>query len=282
MKISNKYVAALIQGGIATVLASVCYAIASVAFSSLVQSVFLWLVVGVAIRGGGAVLAAQLWCKIDKATLKKPVASLIAFVGAFIHTALAMMVSLGAPGIVVGFAIMYVIALLILRYGVNHNAANVGVQGNAATDGAFVNMANVGQPATGFVGMANQIPHDQIANGDGLSAAILNAVRGCLKAPLTAVLCGREQMVITESNGVYTIEGVVHSQNGFGAMIATDFRVTAYCNNGYWVITSCEVGKKAATAYAKSFAKNYAIISICVVALGLVGTFFLFFIFGLF
>ena len=68
-------------------------------------------------------------------------------------------------------------------------------------------------------------------------------------------------------------------QNGFGAMIATDFCVTAYCNNGYWVITSCEVGKKAAKAYGKNFATIFAVIMIGSIVFGLAITFLLNFIF---
>ena len=114
----------------------------------------------------------------------------------------------------------------------------------------------------------------------GLSAAILNAIRPQLKAPMTAVLCEQEQMVITNNNGEYDIRGFVNSQNSYGALIATDFAVKARYYNGSWVISSVSVGKLAAKNYAKSFVSNYIAISIFVAVMGALGYFILKLAFG--
>ena len=106
---------------------------------------------------------------------------------------------------------------------------------------------------------------------DSLLAAVLNAIRPQLKAPMTAVLCEREQMSITNNNSEYDIRGFVNSQNSYGAMIATDFAVKARYYNGSWVISKVTVGKLAAKNYAKTFLSNYIAISIFVGIMGLLG-----------
>ena len=117
-------------------------------------------------------------------------------------------------------------------------------------------------------------------NMDGLSAAILNAIRPSLKAPLTAVLCTPEQMKITNNGGVYDVQGFVNSQNSYGAMIATDFTAKAQYVNGNWMILSSTIGVQNAKNYAKSFASNYIVISIFTGVMGLLGYFILKMIFG--
>lgn len=106
---------------------------------------------------------------------------------------------------------------------------------------------------------------------DALSISLLNAIRPSLKAPMTAILCDREQMVITNSNGVYEIQGYVNSQNSYGAMIATDFTAKASFVNGMWSISNVTVGKKVAQGFAKNFASNYIAISIFVGLMSLLG-----------
>ena len=108
-------------------------------------------------------------------------------------------------------------------------------------------------------------------NLDALSENLLKAIKPSLKAPLTAVLCSKEEMRITNQNGEYHIEGYVNSQNSYGAMISTDFTATARYSNGTWVITGATVGVKNAKRYAKNFAVNYIVISIFVAVMGLLG-----------
>ena len=117
----------------------------------------------------------------------------------------------------------------------------------------------------------NPQPNPQAGPTDALSIAILNAIRPSLKAPMTAVLCSPEQMVVTDNNGELTIQGIVHSQNSYGAMIATDFSVQARNINGTWSVYGVSVGKQAAKNYAKNFAANYIAISIFVAVMGLLG-----------
>lgn len=110
---------------------------------------------------------------------------------------------------------------------------------------------------------------------ESLSDSILKAVKPFLKAPATASLCGNEELNITCDNDVYTIEGYVNSQNSYGAMIGTDFTVTARFQDGGWVLSKPVIGVKNAKKNAKAFASNYLIISIFVAAMGLLGYFLL-------
>lgn len=109
------------------------------------------------------------------------------------------------------------------------------------------------------------------ADIEALRISLLNAIRPSLKAPMTAVLCDPEQMVITNNNGVYEIQGYVNSHNSYGAMIATDFTAKANTINGIWTISNVTVGKKAAQGFAKSFVSNYIAISIFVALMGIIG-----------
>lgn len=134
--------------------------------------------------------------------------------------------------------------------------------GSAFCDGCGTRIASAAAPA-GYGQQSGQM--------DALSMAILNAIRPSLKAPMTAILCDREQMVITQNNGEYIIQGLVHSQNSYGAMIATDFCVRARYVNGAWSVYGVSIGTQAAKNYTKSFVSNYIAISIFVTIMGLLG-----------
>lgn len=58
-----------------------------------------------------------------------------------------------------------------------------------------------------------------------------NVKRG-LKAPATAVFCKSDELQITELEGVYTVSGWVDSQNSYGAMIRTPFKLKMKNENG--------------------------------------------------
>lgn len=134
---------------------------------------------------------------------------------------------------------------------------------------AFTNTNASGIPAQPVT--PNQTPFTQTPPPDmsGLLVAVLNAIRPQLKAPLTATLCEQEHMMITNNNGEYEIQGFVNSQNSYGAMIATDFAVTARFSNGTWTILKTSIGVKAAKNFAKSFASNYIAISVFSIVMGL-------------
>ena len=110
-----------------------------------------------------------------------------------------------------------------------------------------------------------------------LRAFLLNAVKPHLRAPFSAVLCEKEQLVLTGGyNGQYTITGLVHSQNAYGAMIATDFSVQAAYFNGMWTLQGVKVGALAAKQFAKNFATNYLAYTL----IGVGTTVLLFILFG--
>lgn len=55
-----------------------------------------------------------------------------------------------------------------------------------------------------------------------------------LKSPATAQFCDLEEMTITKDNGAYIISGYVDSQNSYGAMIRTPYKLTVFKENGTW------------------------------------------------
>lgn len=133
----------------------------------------------------------------------------------------------------------------------------------ASNYGGFNN--SVGQnPNT--VNMPDMSDEDQ----DELSKAILGAIRPSLKAPMTAVLCNKEDMVIIQNGNEYIVEGYVNSQNSYGAMIATDFTAKLIKQNDQWITVGTQVGVKNAKKYAKNFAANYIVISIFTAVGGLI------------
>lgn len=105
-----------------------------------------------------------------------------------------------------------------------------------------------------------------------LSEALLNSIRPNLKAPTTATLCEANQLVMTPiGEGIYKVEGYVYSQNGYGAMISTDFSANATLNHGHWEIRNIILGTKKAKNFAKNFIVWFIILSIFTTLAGLMG-----------
>ena len=77
-------------------------------------------------------------------------------------------------------------------------------------------------------------------------------VRSGLKAPLTAVFCKPEELMIKECEGVYTVSGYVDSQNSYGAMIRTRMTIKMIKENGKFV-SKTNIGLMG----TKHFAANY-------------------------
>ena len=118
--------------------------------------------------------------------------------------------------------------------------------------------------------------HDN--NMDVLCSSLLNAIKPCLKAPLTAVLCSPEELTITKvsNNGEYNIVGYVNSQNSYGALIKTDVTATAIrLSDGTWVIGKTTVGVQTSKNNAKNFFVNYIVLSIFTGIMGLLGYYIL-------
>lgn len=109
---------------------------------------------------------------------------------------------------------------------------------------------------------------------------IAPSVKSQLKAPLTAVMCEPDALSVTSlGDNQYKAEGIVNSQNSYGAMIATDFSATVRENSdGTCSVISCTVGAKAAAQQAKQGAANYGIAIIWT----LLGTAFFYFIYKAF
>jgi hypothetical protein len=70
--------------------------------------------------------------------------------------------------------------------------------------------------------------------GDELGAWVVcqQQMDEMLKAPATAEYPSRSEVSIRKSGGTYTVRGWVDSQNGFGALVRTDFICTAISTGG--------------------------------------------------
>lgn len=55
-----------------------------------------------------------------------------------------------------------------------------------------------------------------------------------LKAPATAQFCSLEEMTVTSMGDVYVVSGYVDSQNSYGAIVRTPFKITVFKDNGIW------------------------------------------------
>lgn len=102
---------------------------------------------------------------------------------------------------------------------------------------------------------------------------IMPSVKSQLKAPITAVFCQPSELRVTGGyDGTYTVEGMVNSQNSFGAMIATDFKCSVRCYNDRYSVVSCTVGQQAAIQEAKASAGRW--IWAIIITLGLSAFFY--------
>ena len=133
------------------------------------------------------------------------------------------------------------------------------------------------QPIYGVPQQPNVNPRMELPGSlDDLHAVLLGAIRPSLRAPATAILCTKEELRITPlPNGMFQVEGYVNSQNGYGALIATDFSATVAFNGTQWIVINISVGQRFARNYAKNFAVNYIVISIFVAVMGILGYFIL-------
>lgn len=86
---------------------------------------------------------------------------------------------------------------------------------------------------------------------DSVTEALLKAVKPHLKAPLTAVLCDKDELVFVKDLGndkMYIAKGYVNSQNSYGAMIKTDFAIGIMWEEDHWVTEVAQVGAAAQAA----------------------------------
>ena len=97
---------------------------------------------------------------------------------------------------------------------------------------------------------------------------IAPSVKSQLKAPLTAVFCTPEELIVTSTGSdTYSVEGIVNSQNSYGAMISTDFSGTVKVSEDQYTLISCNVGQKQAVQQAKTSAGNWVMAIISTIAL---------------
>ena len=108
-----------------------------------------------------------------------------------------------------------------------------------------------------------------------IMSVVKPAVCAQLKSPASALFPVDMISIVGDDMRGYRVEGFVDSQNSYGAMIRTDFSATVGVENGFPVVRSAVVGKKAATQSAKNFGASY-LVALLLTAVG--GAFFYFII----
>lgn len=278
-KRKNSFLQAMIVGGIATVLVyflnTMIFAPVGhmVTYGSYFMAMCVNLIFDMILGFGGVVLAALVYCKL---IAKRPMPVGISMASGAIGCGGSIIVNkivyaLGAGmlntlvTLILNFSLFTVASLLIVKKvsaGQTEQVVNFAVNAQPAS---------VAQPVQIYP-EGNVVPvRAEVAGLEGLSECLLKAIKPTLRAPMTAVLCSEEEMTIMENNGVYTISGYVNSQNGYGAMIMTDFTATARRAGDTWAVGNVRVGVKTAKNNAKSFFANYIAISIFVGVMGLLG-----------
>ena len=97
-----------------------------------------------------------------------------------------------------------------------------------------------------------------------------------LKSPASATFCELEEMTVAFVDGNYIVSGYVDSQNSYGAMIRSPFKLTVYKQDGIWQAANKFVSTSA-TIGARVFSKTllYWIIGIILSAASFVVIYYL-------
>lgn len=105
---------------------------------------------------------------------------------------------------------------------------------------------------------------------DEIMKVVKPAICNQLKSPASAQFPAELLSIIGDDERGYQVSGFVDSQNSYGAMIRNDFTANVVIENGFLVVKSASVGKKANAARAKQFGVNYIVISICTIIIAAV------------
>lgn len=120
----------------------------------------------------------------------------------------------------------------------------------------------------------NKIRQEQISKLDNieeientkeqLMPIIEPIIKPLLKSPISAVFCEpKELLIVYDIDNIYNIHGYVNSQNGYGAMIKTGFKVRAKYINNKWEIISSGMENQ----FVKAIASNYIVAIIITIIL---------------
>ncbi len=107
-----------------------------------------------------------------------------------------------------------------------------------------------------------------------IMAVVKPVICSQLKSPASAQFPVDMISIVGDDERGYRVEGVVDSQNSYGALIRTDFTAEVAVVNGFPSVKSSTVGVKKAVNDAKIFGVNYLLVTI----IAIIGGVFLFFV----
>ena len=136
---------------------------------------------------------------------------------------------------IITFAVFFVFAL-ILDKNVD-NAESGEVQNNTPQKPKIIaNETMSAQAQYAFNEKLSQLKETATIIDDMVEAKLFaQAIElQLLKAPATAQFCSLEEMTVTSSGDAYIVSGYVDSQNSYGAIVRTPFKITVFKENGVW------------------------------------------------
>ena len=138
-------------------------------------------------------------------------------------------------GYIITFGVFFGFAIIMDKNIDNKNSVNDKT--TPQTPKAIANEGMSAQAQFTFNEKIAQIKETAIQIDDMVEAKLFaQAVElQLLKAPATAQFCSLEEMTVTTTTGdIYVVSGYVDSQNSYGAIVRTPFKITVFKDNGVW------------------------------------------------
>lgn len=142
-------------------------------------------------------------------------------------------------GYIITFGVFFGFAIIMDKNIDNQNSVNdetTPQENTAQIPKVIANEGMSAQAQFAFNEKIAQIKETAIQIDDMVEAKLFaQAVElQLLKAPATAQFCSLEEMTVTTTGDVYVVSGYVDSQNSYGAIVRTPFKITVFKDNGVW------------------------------------------------
>lgn len=142
-------------------------------------------------------------------------------------------------GYIITFGVFFGFAIIMDKNIDNQNSVNdetTAQENTAQIPKAIANEGMSAQAQFAFNEKIAQIKETAIQIDDMVEAKLFaQAVElQLLKAPATAQFCSLEEMTVTTTGDIYVVSGYVDSQNSYGAIVRTPFKITVFKDNGVW------------------------------------------------